>query len=106
MPATTPFDPSLIDTHLVVDARTPLEYEEDHIPGAINVPLLSNEERVEIGILHKEVGPHAARKRGLELTAHRFPDMAGRSSSTAGAAACAARPSPPSSASPATTRCS
>jgi len=75
VPATTPFDPSLIDTHLVVDARTPLEYEEDHIPGAINVPLLSNEERVEIGILHKEVGPHAARKRGLELTAHRFPDM-------------------------------
>ncbi len=72
---TTPFNEELIDTHLIVDVRTPLEYVEDHIPGAINVPLLTNEERVEIGILHKEDGPHAARRRGLELTAHRFPAM-------------------------------
>lgn len=70
---TTPFSEALLETHLLVDVRTPLEYAEDHIPGAVNVPLLTNEERVEIGILHKEVGPHAARKRGLELTAHRFP---------------------------------
>ncbi|BCG47870.1 Selenophosphate-dependent tRNA 2-selenouridine synthase [Citrifermentans bremense] len=72
---TAPFNEELIDTHLLVDVRTPLEYEEDHLPGAINVPLLTNEERVEIGILHKETGPHAARRRGLELTAHRFPQM-------------------------------
>ena len=75
MPATTPFIETLIDSHLLVDVRTPLEYADDHIPGAINVPLLSNEERVEIGTLHKEVGPHAARQRGLELTAHRFPEI-------------------------------
>lgn len=75
MPATTPFIETLLDSHLPVDVRTPLEYAEDHLPGAINVPLLSNEERVEIGILHKEQGPHAARKRGLELTAHRFPEI-------------------------------
>lgn len=68
-----PFAENLIDTHLVVDVRTPLEYREDHIPGAINVPLLDNEERVEIGILHKRSGPHAARLRGLALTAARFP---------------------------------
>ena len=73
MPETVPFAPNLLDTHLVVDVRTPLEYEDDHLPGAINVPLLSNEERVEIGIIHKEVGPKAARIRGMELTAARFP---------------------------------
>lgn len=78
MPKTTPFHPSLLDTHLVVDARTPLEFEEDHIPGAINVPLLTNEERVEIGTLYKQTGPHEARVRGLELTAGRFPEMVGR----------------------------
>lgn len=78
MPATIEFRESLIDSHLVVDVRTPLEYQEDHIPGAINVPLLTDEERVEVGILHKQAGPHAARKRGLELTAHRFPDMVRR----------------------------
>jgi tRNA 2-selenouridine synthase len=75
LPETTPFIDSLLDSHLPVDVRTPLEYAEDHLPGALNVPLLSNEERVEIGILYKEQGPHAARKRGLELTAHRFPEM-------------------------------
>lgn len=75
MPATTPFIETLLDSHLPVDVRTPLEYEEDHLPGAINVPLLTNEERVEIGIMHKHDGPHLAKKRGLELTAHRFPEM-------------------------------
>ena len=75
MTSTTVFYPTLLDSHLVVDVRTPLEYGEDHIPGAINVPLLSNEERVEIGTLYKQTGPHQARTRGLELTAHRFPAM-------------------------------
>jgi len=75
VPDTAVFTETLLATHLVVDVRTPLEYEEDHIPGAINVPLLSNEERVEIGTLYKQTGPHQARTRGLELTAHRFPAM-------------------------------
>lgn len=69
------FDGKLLETHLVVDVRTPLEYEEDHLPGAVNIPLLDNEERVEIGILYKQSGPHAARKRGLELTAPHFPGI-------------------------------
>lgn len=75
MPDTIAFHESLLDTHLLVDARTPLEFEEDRLPGAINVPLLTNEERVEIGTLYKQTGPHEARIRGLELTAHRFPAM-------------------------------
>jgi tRNA 2-selenouridine synthase len=75
LPDTVSFAPSLLDAHLVVDVRTPLEYAEDHIPGAVNVPLLTNEERVEIGTLYKQTGPHAARVRGLDLTAHRFPAM-------------------------------
>lgn len=75
MPQTVPFDDTLLATHLVVDVRTPLEFAEDHIPGAINVPLLSNEERVEIGTLYKQTGPQVARVRGLELVAPRFPAM-------------------------------
>ncbi|MFZ3207781.1 MAG: tRNA 2-selenouridine(34) synthase MnmH [Geobacteraceae bacterium] len=75
MPETVAFSESLLLDHLPVDVRTPLEYEEDHIPGAINVPLLTNEERVEIGTLYKQTGPHEARMRGLELTAHRFPAL-------------------------------
>lgn len=75
MPDTVQFNESLIESHLVVDVRTPLEFTEDHIPGAINVPLLTNEERVEIGTLYKQTGPYEARRRGLELTAHRYPQM-------------------------------
>jgi tRNA 2-selenouridine synthase len=75
LPAKTLFNETLLDSHLVVDVRTPLEYEEDHLPGAINVPLLTNEERVEIGTMYKEDGPYPARQRGLELTAHRFPEI-------------------------------
>jgi tRNA 2-selenouridine synthase len=75
VPETVPFNEALLASHLVVDVRTPLEFADDHIPGAINVPLLSNEERVEIGTLYKQTGPQEARLRGLELTAHRFPAM-------------------------------
>ena len=35
----------------IIDVRTPLEFEEDRIPGAVNLPVLSNEERVTVGTL-------------------------------------------------------
>lgn len=38
---------------LIIDARSPREYEEDHIPGAINMPVVNNEEFAEVGILHR-----------------------------------------------------
>lgn len=75
MPETAPFHPSLLDSHLVVDVRSPLEYQEDHLPGAINVPLLTNEERAEIGTIYKQTGPQHARVRALEMTSCRFPAM-------------------------------
>jgi tRNA 2-selenouridine synthase len=72
VPEIVSFRPELLDSHCVVDVRTPLEFDEDHLPGAINVPILTNEERVEIGTIHKQVGPQQARVRGLELTCGRF----------------------------------
>lgn len=47
----------------IVDVRTPLEFEDDHLPGAINLPVLSNEQRVEVGTLYKQ-DPFAARVLG------------------------------------------
>jgi tRNA 2-selenouridine synthase len=52
----------------VIDVRTPLEYEEDHIPGALNAPVLSNEERVIIGTLYKE-SPFQATRLGAAMVA-------------------------------------
>ena len=38
----------------IIDVRTPLEFADDHIPGAINIPVLSDEEKVAVGTLHKQ----------------------------------------------------
>lgn len=44
---------------LIVDARTPKEFAEDHIPGATNLPIVSQAEFAEVGTLYKQ-DPHAA----------------------------------------------
>ncbi|MBL0226606.1 MAG: tRNA 2-selenouridine(34) synthase MnmH [Geobacteraceae bacterium] len=75
MPEKISFHPALLESHCIVDVRTPLEFTEDHLPGAINVPILNNEERVEVGTIYKQVGPQPARQRGLELTCSRFGSM-------------------------------
>jgi tRNA 2-selenouridine synthase len=53
----------------IIDVRTPAEFAEDHIPGAINCPVLSNEERVTVGTLYKQVSPFEARKVGAAMIA-------------------------------------
>lgn len=75
MPEKVLFEPSLLDSHCIIDVRTPLEFNEDHLPEAFNVPILTNEERVEIGTVHKRQGAQPARIRALELTCSRFSDM-------------------------------
>jgi tRNA 2-selenouridine synthase len=58
---------SLNSYHTIIDVRSPLEFLEDHIPGAINLPVLSDAERAEIGTLYKQVDPFTAKKRGAAL---------------------------------------
>ena len=53
----------------IIDVRTPAEFADDHLPGAINCPVLSNEERVQVGTLYKQVSPFEARKVGAALIA-------------------------------------
>lgn len=53
----------------VIDVRSPAEYAEDHIPGAINMPALSNEERARVGTIYKQVSPFEAKKIGAVLVA-------------------------------------
>ncbi|MEM6276070.1 MAG: tRNA 2-selenouridine(34) synthase MnmH [Pseudomonadota bacterium] len=48
----------------IIDVRSPAEFAEDHVPGAINLPVLNNEERAEIGTIYKQVSPFKARKIG------------------------------------------
>lgn len=53
----------------VIDVRSPAEYAEDHLPGAINLPALSNAERAEIGTLYVQDSAFKARKKGAALVA-------------------------------------
>ena len=47
---TTRFDDQQFD--MIIDVRTPDEYKEDHIPRAINLPVLNNEERCKVGTIY------------------------------------------------------
>jgi tRNA 2-selenouridine synthase len=51
-----------------VDVRTPAEFAYGHIPGAMNMPLFSNEERVRVGTMYKQTGREAAILLGFDLT--------------------------------------
>lgn len=59
---TAPFD-------ALIDVRSPAEYAEDHIPGAISLPVLSNEERARVGTIYTQDAPFKARKIGAALVA-------------------------------------
>ena len=60
--ASLPFD-------TIIDVRSPAEYAIDHIPGAINLPALSNDERAEVGTIYKHKSPFLAKKLGAALVA-------------------------------------
>ncbi len=64
-----------LDSYTFIDARSEKEYAKGHIPGAINVPLLDNEARIEIGTLYKKQGRSAAVRKGLELVGPIMPQL-------------------------------
>ena len=51
----------------VIDVRSPAEFAEDRVPGAINLPVLDNEERARVGTIYKQQSPFLARKIGAAL---------------------------------------
>ena len=53
----------------IIDVRAPAEFAEDHLPGAINLPVLNDAERAQIGTIYKQVSPFTARKQGAALVA-------------------------------------
>ena len=51
----------------IIDVRSPAEFAEDHIPGAINLPALTNDERARVGTIYVQDDPFQARKIGAAL---------------------------------------
>lgn len=53
----------------IIDVRSPAEFAEDHIPGAINLPVLSNTERAEVGTIYVQDSRFKARRVGAAYVA-------------------------------------
>ncbi|MBS4201853.1 tRNA 2-selenouridine(34) synthase MnmH [Bacillus sp. FJAT-49732] len=60
---------------VLIDVRSPSEFNHSTIPGSLNIPLFNDEERAEIGTLYKQVSPEAAQDRGLEIVSAKLPDF-------------------------------
>ena len=61
---------------LLLDARSPSEYRHAHIPGAVNMPLLDDAQRAEVGLTYKQQGRQAAILKGFDLVGPHFSAFA------------------------------
>ena len=62
----------------LIDVRSPGEYAEGHIPGAINIPVFSDEERAFVGTSYKQKGRQQAISIGLDLVGPRLRALSDR----------------------------
>ena len=59
----------------VIDVRSPAEYAQDHLPGAVNHPVLSNEQRELVGTINRQLGSFEANVRGAALVSANIAAM-------------------------------
>jgi tRNA 2-selenouridine synthase len=59
----------------VIDVRSPKEYQKAHLPGAINIPLLNDEDRHLVGVEYKQKGRASAVHLGLQLVGPRMDEL-------------------------------
>ncbi|MGI8841615.1 MAG: tRNA 2-selenouridine(34) synthase MnmH [Caulobacteraceae bacterium] len=70
IPTLTSLDPaSLARFEDIVDVRTPAEFALDHVPSAVNLPVLSDAERAEVGTIYVQESRLKARRVGAALVA-------------------------------------
>lgn len=58
---------SLSPSHIIIDVRSPSEFSQGHMPGALNIPLYDDKERKQVGTLYKQAGRQAAILAGLDF---------------------------------------
>jgi tRNA 2-selenouridine synthase len=68
----------------VVDVRAPFEYDQGHIPGAINIPLFDDHERKVVGTTYKQINKEAAMYAGLEFAGKKLVYLAKQGERAAG----------------------
>lgn len=62
-------------SYILVDVRTPAEFQAEGIPGAINIPLLLDDERAIVGTAYKQESPEIAKLLGIESVSKRLPEI-------------------------------
>lgn len=72
MPTSLEIDAFLMAPGLVLDVRSPAEYQQGHIPGAVSFPLFTDGERAEVGICYKHDGRDAAVELGFAIAGPKF----------------------------------
>lgn len=60
---------------VVIDVRSPSEFEHGHIPGAVNLPLFDDDQRSEVGTIYKNSGHDSAVLRGLKFAGEKMADL-------------------------------
>lgn len=59
----------------LIDARSPAEYAEDHLPDAINAPVLDDSQRARVGTLNAQAGAFEAKRLGAALVSRNIGDL-------------------------------
>ncbi len=59
----------LAEFDTIIDARSEVEFSEDHLPGAVNWPTLNDAERISVGTTYKQINAFEAKKRGAAMAA-------------------------------------
>lgn len=59
----------------VLDARSPSEFAEDHLPGAVSTPVLSDEQRAQVGTLYKQRGAFEAKRIGAAMVSRNIATL-------------------------------
>lgn len=62
-----------LKNYILIDVRSPKEFEEEPIPGAVNIPSLLDDERAEVGTAYVRVSKEKAKEIGIEKISKRLP---------------------------------
>ena len=63
------------DQFTIIDVRSPGEFQTGHIPGALSIPLFSNEERARVGTLYTQVSRESAMEEGLAIAGEKMRSL-------------------------------
>lgn len=68
----------------IVDLRSPAEFRDDHLPGAVNLPLFDDTERSVVGLLYNRANPQVAFEHGMQFVRDKVVELVSEIGARAG----------------------